>query len=348
MIAKQIKGKDFYGVLAYNERKVEQGMGYVLDTNISYGETVDMTQEFNIVRQLRPRLGRAVYHVSLNLPYEDKLSDKKFVSLGNDYLKGMGFDDNQYIMYRHSDQEHEHIHIIANRVKFSGELASDSKDYERSERLVRKLELKYGLSQLEDVQLTRKASITHQEIQKAFRTGEAPIKLMLQHHLENAILNSRNTTELIRELGKNKIHPKFNIGKSTGRVTGISFRYDDVIYKGSTLGRKYSWNNIIKRVNYEQDRDHTIILKTNSAERGVDKPLGENSNSATSGERKTIPISRGHIKIAEQPKSYLEKAKSVGLIPSKTDDSPWNAFTLELDDNKRFKKKKQKRKGPRF
>lgn len=146
MIAKQIKGKDFYGVLAYNEKKVGQGMGYVLDTNITYGKTVDMTQEFNIVRQLRPRLGKAVYHVSLSLPYEDTLSDKQFTSLGMDYLKGMGFDDNQYIIYGHRDQEHEHIHIIANRVKFSGELVRDSKDYERSERLVRKLELNYSLS----------------------------------------------------------------------------------------------------------------------------------------------------------------------------------------------------------
>lgn len=348
MIAKQIKGKDFYGVLAYNEKKVEQGVGYVLDTNISYGKTVDMTQEFNIVRQLRPRLGKAVYHVSLNLPYEDKLSDKKFVALGNDYLKGMGFDDNQYIMYRHSDQEHEHIHIIANRVKFSGKLVSDSKDYERSERLIRKLELKYGLSQLENIQLTRKASITHQEIQKAFRTGEAPIKLMLQQYLESAISNSKNTTDFVTELRKKKISPKFNTSKSTGRVTGISFKYDDVIYKGSTLGRKYSWNNIIKRIDYEQDRDHTVILKAHSPERGVYRPLEENANSATSPERKTRPIPRGHIKTVEQPKPYLEKAQSVGLIPSTTDDSPWNAFTLELDDKKRFKKRRRKRKGPRF
>ena len=100
-------------------------MGYVLDANITYGKTVDMTQEFNIVRQLQPRLGKAVYHVSLSLPYEDTLCDKQFTSLGMDYLKSMGFDDNQYIMYRHQDQEHEHI--IANRVKFSGELVSDTK-----------------------------------------------------------------------------------------------------------------------------------------------------------------------------------------------------------------------------
>nr|WP_298994874.1 relaxase/mobilization nuclease domain-containing protein [uncultured Allomuricauda sp.] len=348
MIAKQIKGKDFYGVLAYNEKKVQQGVGYVLDTNISYGKTVDMTQEFNIVRQLRPRLGKAVYHVSLNLPYEDTLRDKKFVALGTDYLKGMGFDDNQYIMYRHSDQEHEHIHIIANRVKFSGELVSDSKDYERSERLVRKLELKYELSQLDNIKLTRKERITHKEIQKVFRTGEPPIKLTLQHLLENAISNSRNTTEFIEELKKKKISPKFNISKSTGRVTGISFRYDDVIYKGSTLGRKYSWNNIIKRIDYEQDRDRAVILENNGTEPGVDRRYEENSNSATTHERKAGHISRWTVESIEQSKSNLEKAQSVGLKSQQIDNSLWNSFKLELDDVDRFKKKKRKRKGCRF
>ncbi|WP_423997365.1 relaxase/mobilization nuclease domain-containing protein [Maribacter sp. IgM3_T14_3] len=345
MIAKQIKGKDFYGVLGYNEKKVGQGMGYVLDTNITYGKTVHMTQEFNIVRQLRPRLGKAVYHVSLSLPYEDTLSDKQFTSLGMDYLTGMGFEDNQYIMYRHQDQEHEHIHIIANRVKFSGELVNDSKDYERSERLVRKMELKYSLSQLEDNKLTRKATITHKEIQKAFRTGEPPLKLTLQYHLENAISNSKNTSEFKRELGAKNISAKFNVSKSTGRVTGISFRYKEIIYKGSSLGRQYSWNNIIKRIDYEQDRDRTIIFETNRTERRIDISFEENSNSATAHIGKKQPIPGRHIKAAEQPKSYLEKAPSDGLKPFQIEDNPWNAFKLELDNDSRFKRKNRNEKG---
>tara|TARA_R110000765_G_scaffold295818_3_gene390988 strand:- start:16692 stop:17738 length:1047 start_codon:yes stop_codon:yes gene_type:complete len=347
MIAKQIKGKDFYGVLAYNEKKVEQGMGCVLDTNITYGKTVDMTQEFNIIRQLRPRLGKAVYHVSLNLPYEDSLSDKQFTSLGMDYLKGMGFDDNQFIMYRHQDQEHEHIHIIANRVKFSGELVSDSKDYERSERLVRKLELNYSLSQLEDNKLKGKATITQKEIQKVFRTGNPPLKLTLHYHLENTISNSKNTTEFISELNAKNISPKFNVSKSTGRVTGISFRYKEIIYKGSSLGRQYSWNNIIKRIDYEQVRDRTIILETNRTERRIDTSFEENSNSATAHIRKKQPISGRDIKGTKQPKSYLEKAASDGLKPFQIEDNPWNTFKLELDNDSRFKKKKRKGKGRR-
>ena len=127
MIAKQNKGKDFYFVLVYNQNKVDKGEAIVLDSNISSESVVNQTKEFNIVRQQKPNLSKAVYHVSLNLPYEDsnKLSDEKFSNLARDYLEGMGFDENQYIVYKHFDQDHSHIHIVANRVKFSGEVVSD-------------------------------------------------------------------------------------------------------------------------------------------------------------------------------------------------------------------------------
>ena len=103
MIGKITIGKDFYGVLAYNEKKVEEGVGYVIDSNIGQSTAVNMTQEFNLVRQLRPGLGNAVFHVSLNLPYSDRLNDKEFASLGCDYLMKMGcYIDLNYIFSIHA------------------------------------------------------------------------------------------------------------------------------------------------------------------------------------------------------------------------------------------------------
>ena len=136
MIAKQVKGKDFYGVLKYNQNKVDKGEAVVLDTNLASNSAVKQTKEFNVVRQLKSNLSKAVYHVSLNLPYEDsnKLSDEKFSNLARDYLEGMRFDENQYIIYKHFDQDHLHIHIVANRVNFSGNVVSDSHDYKEANR----------------------------------------------------------------------------------------------------------------------------------------------------------------------------------------------------------------------
>lgn len=204
MIGKIVIGKDFYGVLAHNEKKVDEGVGHVIDSNIEHSTLANMTNEFNLVRQLRPGLGKAVFHVSLNLPHSDNLDDKRFASLGSDYLREMGFSDNQYIMYRHTDTKHEHIHIIANRVKYSGGVTSDSNIKRRSRKTINDLEKKYGLTQVLG-KANSKRSLTQKEIEKALRTGAVPIKLMLQDEIGNAISRAKNTEEFIKLL-KGKIY----------------------------------------------------------------------------------------------------------------------------------------------
>ncbi|TLP81851.1 relaxase/mobilization nuclease domain-containing protein [Maribacter sp. ACAM166] len=339
MIAKQIIGKDFYGLLAYNQKKVESGEAVVLNANIDLGNTVEMTEDFNIVRALLPRLGRAVYHVSLNLPPGEELNDSQFVSLGEEYLKGMGFDDNQYIIYRHNDESHQHIHIVANRVKFSGALVSDSKDYQRSERLVRKLEKKYGISQLPDLTIKRKSALTQMEIEKSIRTGSAPVKSVLQHHLGETLKNSINTEDFLKELKSKEIRPKFNISKTTGRISGISFKYEGIIYKGSTLGRRFSWNNIIKQINYEQSRDCTIILENNHPEQGAKGTVISDTSTSRYLIGKTENAERGTIQVDKKPKYDLGSTQEDGL-----EDEPFTPFKIELEDFDRRKRKKKRKK----
>ena len=348
MIAKQIKGKDFYGLLAYHEKKVKEDNGYKIDSNIVYAKTVDMTKEFNIVRQLRPGLQKAVYHVSLNLPHGENLSDKEFASLGWDYLKGMGFDENQYIIYRHTDQEHQHIHIIANRVKFSGEVVSDRKDYQRSELLVRKLEKKYGLSQITDNKLKNKSALTQNEIEKALRTGNAPIKYLLQQKINEAITKAIDVSQFVEYLKLTGISPKFNVSNTTGRVTGISFKYLDIIYKGSTLGRKYSWNTLIKHIDYEQIRDSSIILENNLPKRGNKGTHFENSGTTAISPRASGRLEGRAGKVDEKSKYHLAKNQTDGMIRDNVEATDWNAFKLELLDDGKRKSKKRKRKGRRL
>jgi hypothetical protein len=56
-----------------------------------------------------------------------------------------GLDDNQYLITRHTDTEHEHIHLLVNRIRLDGEVASDSHDYRRHEVLMREIERDYSL-----------------------------------------------------------------------------------------------------------------------------------------------------------------------------------------------------------
>ncbi len=257
MIAKQAKGADFYGVLKYNQSKVDKGYGVVLETNLASDKVVMQTKEFNVVRQLRPNLSKAVYHTSLSLPYTDSLSDKEFTDLGRDYLKGMGFDDNQYIIYKHTDQDHSHIHIVANRVKYSGDVVSDSHDYKRSEAIVRKLELKYNLTLLKE---SKESNVLSKgEIEKCLRTGEAPERLELQRIINEIIKHNLSIFEFEKKLKEKKVNIKLNASQE-GKISGISFEYKGKTYKGSQVNKNLSWNKLKIKL-YEQDRIDPVILK---------------------------------------------------------------------------------------
>lgn len=267
MIAKQVKGKDFYGVLKYNQNKVDKGEAIILDTNLSSESVVKQTKEFNIVRQQKPNLSKAVYHVSLNLPYEDsnKLSDEKFANLARDYLEGMNFKANQYIIYKHFDQDHSHIHIVANRVNFSGNVVSDSHDYKRSETLIRKLEQKYNLTEL--VRKEESNVLSKGEIEKCLRTGESPDRLVLQSIINELLRQHLTMNEFFEKLKGKKIGVKLN-KSSTGMVSGISFKYNEITYKGSKVHRNLSYNKIIQKLKpNEQDRINNLI-SANSTEIG--------------------------------------------------------------------------------
>lgn len=257
MISKQIKGKDFYGVLMYNHKKVLAGVGSIIYSNINEGSVVQQTKEFNLVRQLKPNLAKAVYHTSLNLPYSDILTDEEFSNLARDYLEGMGFDDNQVIVFKNWDQDHLHVHLVANRVKFSGEVVSDSQDYKRSEALIRKLEVKYNLTQF--IPKEEGNVLSKGEIEKCLRTGNVPERLELQNIIFEVLKENVNLEQLIKKLNARGVGAKLN-NSSTGYISGISFEFKEIAYKGSAVHKALSWKNIdTKLKNYEQNRNNSIV-----------------------------------------------------------------------------------------
>lgn len=309
MIAKQAKGADFFGVLKYNQNKVDKGEAVILDTNLSSESVVKQTKEFNIVRQQKPNLSKAVYHVSLNLPYEDsnKLSDEKFANLARDYLEGMGFDENQYITYKHFDQDHSHIHIVANRVNFSGNVVSDSHDYKRSETLIRKLEQKYNLTEL--VRKEESNVLSKGEIEKCLRTGESPDRLVLQSIINELLKQHLTMHEFFEKLKGKEIEVKLN-KSSTGLVSGISFKYKEVTYKGSKIHRSLSYNNLIKklkpneqeRINNSISANSTEIGKTREETRRTFSPTEEFSRNYSRKSENYL----GESKANEKPKPRIK------------------------------------------
>lgn len=151
MIARITTGKDIYGVLAYNQEKVNEGLGKVLASNIipepedGRFSVAECTEAFNRWLPLHYRTEKPVIHISLNPHPDDKLTDDELTDIGWEYLQLMGYGAQPYLIFKHSDIEREHIHIVSLQVDNEGKKINDSKRNLRSVVATEKLENKYGL-----------------------------------------------------------------------------------------------------------------------------------------------------------------------------------------------------------
>jgi len=119
-----------------------------------------ITNSFYTQYLMNPDIKRPVGHISLSYSKHDApmLTDQKMVLLASEYMQQMGIVNTQYIVVRHEDREHPHVHIVFNRIDNDGKTISDKNDRYRNEKVCKELKMKHGLYFAEgkdDVKLDR-------------------------------------------------------------------------------------------------------------------------------------------------------------------------------------------------
>lgn len=94
-------------------------------------------------------------HISLNLPRGEDLSDTDFFELSKDYMEHMGYGEQPYVVIRHHDTKHEHVHIVSSTIKEDCLQINLSNDIRRSIATQKYLEKEFGLSPSPDTKQTR-------------------------------------------------------------------------------------------------------------------------------------------------------------------------------------------------
>lgn len=253
MIAKAVKGRGFRGALEYDLGK-EQGR--VIDTNMNGSTPRELAAEFGEIRKLRPALGKAVLHVSLSAAPGEHLTDTQWIEIGRRYLQGMGLDRNQYIVTRHTDTDHEHVHLLANRIQFDGAVTSDSHDYRRQEVLMRAIERDLGLRQVGLSENCERRAATKGEIEEGLRTGRASTRQQLQQLCDAAMTDCPGFAAYAARLEAAGVELVPVTQLDGSKLSGLSYRLDGVTMKGSDLGKRYSPSGLAKHgVGYEKERD---------------------------------------------------------------------------------------------
>ena len=151
MVAKINIGNNLYGALAYNQEKVDKGLGKVLGANLVF-EPAD--GHFNVMECLNDfmqfvpshfRTEKPVFHVSLNPHPDDRLTDEHLTDIGREYMEKLGYGSQPYLIFKHEDIGREHLHIVSLRVDCNGKKIDGYKEHERSKTITEQLEQKYNL-----------------------------------------------------------------------------------------------------------------------------------------------------------------------------------------------------------
>ena len=240
MIGKIITGKSFRGAVEYILGKSNARL---LDSDGVDTESVrSMIGDLNFQRKTRPEIAKVVGHISLSFHKDDApmLTDDRMRELAAAYMERMGITDTQYIVARHSDTEHPHLHIIYNRVRYDKKLVPDKNERRRNVKVCRELKQQYGL--------TFSKGKEHVKTERLHAEDHA--KYAIYGAITDFLPSCSSCRELEAQLKKKGIQTAFihrgNDPKKEVHV--ITFTKDGHTFKGSKIDRKYSYAGLSKTI----------------------------------------------------------------------------------------------------
>jgi hypothetical protein len=264
MIGKQIKGTGFRGCLNYVLGKKDAA----LIGGTMCGQTPEeLAAEFAIARQLRPNLKVAVFHATLSVDSTEKLedseeNDQRWLAIAANYMKAMEFDNNQYAVVKHSDTEHDHIHIVASRICLDGGVVDDSWDYYKSQETIRQLERNYNLETVTPSWETDRRAQTTGEHRYLQSKGNKSVRVQLQDLIDEVSQDNPSMPEFVERLQQQAVEVQVGLTRTgIGLSKGISYNLDGVALSGTQLGKAYTFSGLQKYrgVSYDKGRDNALI-----------------------------------------------------------------------------------------
>lgn len=239
MIGKTVIGRGFKGCVNYLLSKVERGDGEILEARgVRDFDKKATVRDFITRAKTNPNLTRCVWHTSLS--FQDKLTTQQMHRIGKEWMKGMGLDNTQYIIVVHTDTDHSHIHIVANRINDEGWTISDSNNWKRSEGLCKELVRKH---QLTPVPEERNEPIINREKLK----GRDLLKSDINRVVRNVLLKCKSLDEFTIGMAGHgfKCHTKFNPDNT---IRGVSFERDGISIKASDIHKSLSAKNLAQAI----------------------------------------------------------------------------------------------------
>ncbi|MDH6355854.1 hypothetical protein M2132_002204 [Dysgonomonas sp. PH5-45] len=289
MVAKINIGSNLYGALAYNQEKVDEGLGKILGSNLVFEPTdgqfnvSDCMEDFMQFVPAHFRTEKPVFHVSLNPHPDDRLTDDQLADIGREYMEKLGYGNQPYLIFKHEDIDREHLHIVSLRVDSEGKKIDSYKEHERSKEITEHLERKYNQNPAEGQKRSEQWELTPVDVSKGDLKKQiaAVIKpLASMYHFQSmgeykAVLSlyNINVEELKGEVkGKPYRGLLYSAMDSEGNKVGNPL-------KSSIFGKSVGYDGLEKRMAKSAERIKTKNLKTHTLKAVSEAKQGRQSES---------------------------------------------------------------------
>ena len=235
MFARILKSGTFHDVVGYVTRQFHGPKEYPPDTwciigseNIFISDHAKMVQSFEVIHGFMPGKENPAGHISISFDNADatRLTDEFMAQLAKEYMEGMGIKNTQYLVVRHLETEHPHFHIVYNRMDMSGKAVNERNNFRRSDRVVKAIKDKYGL--------------TYSPLKQKYE-DRIPV---FKDRISQAIYGCKSWDEFSRRLAGAGIEVKFHDDHNTGKHIGVKFTDGDITINGSKIDSAFTYRRL--------------------------------------------------------------------------------------------------------
>lgn len=240
MVAKIKTGRSIIGAINYNEHKVRLGKAELILAQGYLKDPVDLTFNDKLQRltDLTKRNERTLVntlHVSLNFAVNEDLDKDVFRQIADDYMDGLGFGKQPYLVYQHHDAGHPHLHIVTTNIEPDGKRISFHLLANRASEDARKqVEITYNLVKAEDQ--GKQQNLISKSLEEV-NYGKSELKRSITNILTEVVRAYKFTS--IPEL--NAVLKQYNITADRGSKDSRMYEKNGLVYwaldgKGNKIG----------------------------------------------------------------------------------------------------------------
>lgn len=141
--------------IEYNERKVLAGGAFLVGyANLDSTDQERIYEVFDRYENSLYPMRRKSFHASINPSSTDTCTEEQVLKFAAALMDHLGYGKQPILVYRHSDIDREHYHVVSVRVDAEGRKIGNLYEYKDMARFIRKVSNEYGFTKAEKGQRT--------------------------------------------------------------------------------------------------------------------------------------------------------------------------------------------------